>query len=101
MPVMTIRLLMVRVPLSLFPLTAHNGCALPHLGEADLDKIRLGDWSRLGQYLHRAGGVGDLIVQSCWQYSMSHGEQAGGQLRRAAAGAEVTDVRLDAPDGNR
>src|SRR5262245_53050169 len=83
----------------LWPAAANDGRALAHFREADLEKAGFGDGSRgLVMHLHWAGRIGLGEIQAGGQRPVLERQQAGGQLDRAAAGAEAAEEALGCPD---
>ena len=67
----------------------------PICGETHLQHVRLSQRPRLaGRHVDRTGRVGLLVVERRRHDAVLQRQQAGGQLGRAAAGAEVADVAL-------
>ena len=83
--------------LTLLPLAQHHA---PHTGPSAV-KLTLTTYGRLhrprraGDHGDRTVRVGLLVVERRRHHAVLQRQHAGGQLRRAAAGAEVAEVALD------
>src|SRR5207302_7044343 len=79
-------------------LSHDNRRALPHVGESQLEQIRLRDPARGAGDRDGTGRVSLLVVERGRDSAVLHGQQAGGQLGRAGSGVPVADAALERPN---